>query len=222
MENYYAGSLNASRLLAVYQTNIERVKQYLDAEISFVRGGLSRHEEVLELGAGYGRVMKELLPFAGHVTGIDISEDSIRFGREYLKECQNWELICMDANQLAFESEFDVVLCLQNGLSAIKGDAAGLVEKSTAALKKGGMAYFSSYSPEFWEYRLAWFIEQAEKGLIGEIDMNLTKDGKIVCTDGFTATTYGPEDLKRLGEASACEYDIREVDRSSVFLIIRK
>ena len=55
--NYYAQKLNASNLYRVYETGIDRVRRYLDAEIDFVRRGLRGDERVLELGAGYGRIM---------------------------------------------------------------------------------------------------------------------------------------------------------------------
>jgi 2-polyprenyl-6-hydroxyphenyl methylase/3-demethylubiquinone-9 3-methyltransferase len=88
------------------------------------------------------------------------------------------------------------------------------------ALKKGGSAYFSTYSGKFWDHRLAWFEEQADKGLLGKIDMDQTRDGVIICQDGFRATTFTEKDLVNLGEASGHEYEIQEVDESSLFLII--
>ena len=54
----------------------------------------------------------------------------------------------------------------------------------------GGRALFSSYSPKFWEHRLSWFREQADKGLLGAIDEEKTRDGLIVCRDGFVARTH--------------------------------
>jgi 2-polyprenyl-6-hydroxyphenyl methylase/3-demethylubiquinone-9 3-methyltransferase len=86
----------------------------------------------------------------------------------------------------------------------------------------GGRAFFSSYSPRFWEHRLAWFAEQAEKGLLGPLDWEKTRDGVIVCQDGFRATTFGAEDLERLAQGVGCPYHIEEVDDSSVFLVLEK
>ncbi len=221
MKNYYSENLNANKLFAVYQTKIDRVKQYLNAEIEFVRKDL-RGEEVLELGAGYGRIVRELASSAKFVTGIDISEDSVRLGQHYLQECRNCKLTMMDANNFTFNFPFGIVLCLQNGLSAFKSNDTKLVKRVISSLKENGRAYFSSYSPKFWQYRLAWFQEQAERGLLGEIDMQQTKDGKIVCKDGFTAITYSTDDLEKLGKASGCKYSIHEVDESSIFLVITK
>lgn len=67
-----------------------------------------------------------------------------------------------------------------------------------------------------------WFQEQAEKGLLGKLDFDRTKDGVIICEDGFSARTHTQKDLEIIGNKSGCEYQIKEVDESSLFLIIHK
>ncbi|MGI6627132.1 MAG: class I SAM-dependent methyltransferase [Bacillota bacterium] len=222
MANYYAQNLNSTKLFQAYQTEHPRIKQYLDQEIDFVRQNLHGNEKVLEVGAGYGRIIKELAPFATSIVGIDISTASVGFGKDYLKECLNCSIQVMDAHNLGFDEEFDVVLCLQNGLSAMKGQPKHLVGQCVRVLAPGGRAFFSTYSPKFWAHRLAWFHEQADKGLLGEIDLEKTRNGTIVCKDGFVATTFSEDKLKKLGEESGCHYCIEEVDESSLFLILKK
>ena len=221
-ENFYAKKLNSQKLYQVYDTGIPRVRQYLESEIDFVRQRLHKTEKILELGAGYGRIMKELSSCAESLLGIDISEDSVEFGKEYLKERANTHFEVMDAHKLNYEEEFDVTLCLQNGLSALKGEARNVVNACVKALRIGGSAYFSTYSSKFWSCRLAWFEEQADKGLLAAIDRDQTRDGVIVCKDGFRATTFTENDFVRFGEASGSKFDIQEVDESSLFLIITK
>lgn len=221
--NYYAQKLNSANLFKVYETQLPRVKQYLAAEIDFVRGELSGDENVLELGAGYGRILKEIAPYVNQIRGIDISADSVELGREYLRGIPNAAIDVLDAHKITMKNEFDIVLCLQNGLSAMKGEPEKLVRLTLEALKPGGKAYFSSYSPKFWDNRLEWFKEQSEKGLLGEIDFEKTHNGNIVCKDGFRAGTFLESDLKLLGEGVAGNsYRLAEVDESSVFLIINK
>jgi 2-polyprenyl-6-hydroxyphenyl methylase/3-demethylubiquinone-9 3-methyltransferase len=117
----------------------------------------------------------------------------------------------------------DAVLCLQNGLSAIKDEfPETFAAKVIKALKNGGKTYFSTYHPKFWEQRLAWFEEQSRKGLIGELDMEKTKNGVIVCKDGFRATTHSIADLEKIGRSTGCRWQIFEVDDSSIFLVIEK
>lgn len=221
-ENYYANRMSAQNLYRVYETAVERVQEYLDAEIDFVRRELRGDERILELGAGYGRIMKALAPFAGSITGVDISAENVEMGREYLKDCPNCRIELQDVHTLDFGADFDVVLGLQNALSAVKGDPLKLALRCMKALVPGGRAYFSTYSSKFWEHRLAWFEEQADKGLLGEIDRERTREGEIVCVDGFCATTYTREDFEKLAHAVGCPFRIHEVNDSSLFLILEK
>lgn len=220
--NYYDENLNSTKLYQIYQTKYPRIEKYLDEEINFVKKDLHGNEVILEIGAGYGRIIKALAPFAVKIDGIDISLQTVELGREYLKECPNCSMQVMDAYNLKFAEKFDVVLCMQNGLSAIKGQPSQLIDQCMRVLKPGGIVYFSTYSNKFWNYRLDWFREQAEKGLIGEIDMEKTKNGIIQCKDGFTAITFSEDELRNLGEESGFKYQIYEVDESSLFLILKK
>ena len=79
---------------------------------------------------------------------------------------------------------------------------------------------FSTYSESFWHHRLEWFKAQAEEGLIGRIDWEKTRDGVIVCEDGFRAVTFSREDLVALGSATGMDFRVVEVDDSSLFLEI--
>lgn len=220
-KNYYAENLNSQKLYQVYETSLLRIRQYLEAEIEFVRTRLSGRERVLELGAGYGRIVRELAPFCASIVGVDISEENVKLGKRYLKNFPNADMVTMDVHDMSFDCQFDVVLCLQNGLSAMKADDK-VVRTIIGLLAPGGAAYFSSYSAKFWDFRLKWFEEQASKGLLGAIDPEKTKDGVIVCADGFKAVTHTPDDFERIGAASGFPYQVTETDGSSVFLIIHK
>lgn len=220
--NFYAQNLNSQKLFKVYETKIPRVRQYLDAEISFVRDNLTGNQRVLELGAGYGRIVKELASNCKSIVGVDISDESVALGKEYLKNTSNGEIMAMDVHNITFQEKFDVILCLQNGLSSMKITSPDFIEKILGMVVSGGKVYFSTYSEKFWNHRLMWFKEQAEKGLLGELDLDKTKDGVIVCKDGFRAITHTLKDLKMIGDLSGYEYEIQEVDESSVFLIICK
>jgi len=221
-KNYYKEFLNSNKLLQAYDTKITRVKQFLSEEINFVKNRLTGNESVLELGAGYGRIVKELAPYAGNVLGIDISKDSIEFGRKYISGIDNAKLEVMDAYNIPFEEEFDVTLCMQNGISAIKGNQMQLVENALKATKQNGTVYISTYSEKFWEHRLSWFKEQADKGLLGEIDFEKTGNGEIYCKDGFKAMTFSEDDFREIGEKTGYKYEVIEVDQSSLFLVVWK
>ena len=175
-DGYYSEKLNADRLFQVYQSDIPQVRTYLRAETDFVRSRLRGDERVLELGAGYGRIMKELAPYAASITGIDLSERTVELGREYLRECPNCSLLVMNAHSPVFSGTFDGVLCLQNGLSAMKGDPENLVRQAVVAAPRG---LFHTYSPNSG-ITVCIAQEQPEGNALGDRHEK-TVNGIIVC-----------------------------------------
>jgi len=178
---------------------------------------------VLELGCGYGRILGSLADRAGWVVGIDTARSSLRMGQKLLCETQNSSLMCSDAVRLAFaDRSFDLVVCIQNGISAFHVDQRELIRESLRVVRPGGLALFSSYAEKFWPDRLEWFQLQADHGLLGEIDYTKTGNGVIICKDGFTATTVGPAQFRSLADELRIDAIIEEVDESSVFCEFRK
>jgi 2-polyprenyl-6-hydroxyphenyl methylase/3-demethylubiquinone-9 3-methyltransferase len=216
--DYYSDKLSSDRLKRVYDIASPRVQQYLESEIEFVIDRIKPDDRVLELGCGYGRVIRDLCDPAGMVFGIDSSVSSVVMAEEYLAGLPNVRLSAMDAGSLGFaDDQFDIVVCIQNGISAFKVDLRDLVAESIRVTRKGGKVLLSSYSDKFWDDRLEWFEMQAARGLLGEIDYDATGDGVIVCKDGFRATTFDPDDFARLASLLDIEYRIEEVDESSLF-----
>lgn len=146
--NYYDSKLNAQKLLMVYETKIPRVEQYLNAEIDYVKKSLKGTENVLELGASYGRIIKKLAPSCNSILGIDISEDNVKLGNEYLKNTSNAKMMVMDVHNLTFKNSFDTILCLQNGLSAMKMTFDS-IKNIMSLVSFGGKVFFSTYSENF-------------------------------------------------------------------------
>lgn len=218
---YYAEKLSALRLKRIYEIATPRVCQYLDSELDHVLSKIRPGDKVLDLGCGYGRIIPQLAEKAETVVGIDSSLESLRLGQEMLADISNRHLLCMDAASLGFTYKvFDVVICIQNGISAFHVDQTRLIEASIRVVKRGGIVLFSSYSDKFWPHRLEWFELQAKEGLLGEIDYEKTKNGEIVCRDGFTATTVSADRFRSLTvglNAGVDDVDIVEIDNSSLF-----
>jgi ubiquinone/menaquinone biosynthesis C-methylase UbiE len=216
--DYYSKSLYGKGLKLCYDIAPPRIRQYLEAEIQYILGEIKGANLVLELGCGYGRVMKLVSSHVKTVIGIDTSEKTLVFGREYLSRRANCFLLGMDASRLGFKPDvFDAVVCVQNGLSAFRVDSRMVVREAIRVAHPGGSILFSSYSPKFWEHRLEWFRLQAKEGLIGEIDESRTKNGVIVCKDGLQLTFVGENQFKKLFTNERTDVTIVEVDESSVF-----
>ena len=221
MNRYYAQRLSAQRLRRVYELAPLRVRRYLAAEIDFVRSNLPATGRVLDLGCGYGRVIAELLRPGIEVVGVDNAFASLLEGHRELAGHNGWHLALMDAGRLALaDGVFDRVLCIQNGLSAFKVDPVLLIQEAIRVTRTGGLILFSTYAQRFWDHRMNWFQIQADHGLLGEIDPQRTGNGKIVCRDGFQATTHTPEDFRFLMDRVGRPCRIEEVDGSSLFCLV--
>ena len=218
MDQYYSEKLTAKRLKRCYKIAQPRVKQYLKAEIIHVLTKLRSTDTILELGCGYGRVIRYLCPHVKALVGIDTSMSSLKMAYNELRPAANYCLCRMDAAVLGFRDDtFDKTICIQNGISAIKADQLTLINEAIRVTRPGGKLYFSSYCEKFWDERLEWFCAQAKKGLLGEIDYDKTGDGTIICKDGFKATTVSPQQFESLAEQAGKSAKIREVDGSSLF-----
>jgi len=222
MWKYYDERLAGERLKKIYDFSTPRIRQYLESEISFVLDKISPGALVLDLGCGYGRAIPQIAKKALHIVGIDNSFGNLAYGAEYLKTISNYGFLCMNAAELGIRPQtFDAVICIQNGISAFHIDQKTLIREAVRVCKTGGVVLFSTYSPKLWEHRLEWFELQSEAGLLGEIDMEKTRDGIIVCKDGFTATTASSELFLELTHDLSVKMEITETDDSSLFCVIQ-
>jgi len=218
MQNYYAEHLAAERLRTCYDLAPPRVEAYLEAEVDFVLQKTSSSMIVLELGCGYGRVLRRLIPQVRSAVGVDTSFPSLRMARGFLGRTDSLHLAQMDAVHLGFRDRtFDMTICIQNGISAFGTDQERLFAEAVRVTRSGGAALFSSYADAFWADRLQWFEIQSAHGLIGTIDYQATGNGTIVCRDGFRATTVNAAGFRRLAGALGLAPNIVEVDCSSLF-----
>lgn len=173
---------------------------------------------VLELGCGYGRVLRRLIPQERAAVGVDTSDASLRLAVDFLGRSGSLHLAQMDAAYLGFRDHtFDLTICIQNGISAFGVDQQQLFAEAVRVTRSGETVIFSSYSEKFWAHRMKWFEIQTAQGLIGPIDYQATGNGVNVCKDGFRATTVDKETFEKLAARLDVAPRITEVDGSSVF-----
>ncbi|MBU1319676.1 MAG: class I SAM-dependent methyltransferase [candidate division Zixibacteria bacterium] len=217
MADYYSDRLSADRLRRVYEIATPRIVRYLDAEIGYVKEKIRPTDKVLDLGCGYGRVLNDLADCCNSVVGIDKAQSSLLLARE-MPLNPTVHLAQMDAVALGFrDRSFDVVVCIQNGISAFKIEPERLLAECMRVTKRGGRVLLSSYSDKIWDDRLEWFKLQSAAGLLGDIDQDAAGNGVIVCKDGFQATTFTRQDFRSLSARICANLRIEEVDNSSLF-----
>ena len=105
---------------------------------------------VLDVGCGPGRHAYELARRGILVHGIDISESFIELARANAPEGATFERL--DARDLAFDAEFDVVVCLCQGafgLMTANGDDEVVLAGMAKALRPGGRLALSAFNAYF-------------------------------------------------------------------------
>ena len=221
MRGYYEGKLSGDRLRRCYELASPRVKQYLEAEVQFVLQHLQSNDSVLELGCGYGRVAFRLAEVANRVVGIDSAVGNLRLARQLSGANSRCEFLEMDAADLTFkDSEFDIVVCVQNGICAFGIEKGLLLQQALRVTRPGGCIVFSTYSEKFWTERLQWFEAQAAADLLGPIDYSQTGNGEIVCKDGFRSGQVAPEEFHALGAKLGLVSEVADVDGSCFVCVI--
>jgi ubiquinone/menaquinone biosynthesis C-methylase UbiE len=150
LKDYYKDKLSADKLFQCYKIAPPRVRQYFKEEINYVLKKIKKENLVLDLGCGYGRVIPAIAKKAGSVIGIDTSLPSLNLGNSFLKEIHNTFLMQMNAVKLSFsDNTFDVVICIQNGISAFHENKKKLIKESIRVTKPGGTILFSSCFEKF-------------------------------------------------------------------------
>ena len=121
-------------------------------EVDFVVAalGLEPGMRVLDVGCGPGRHAHELARRGIAVHGIDISHRFVELAREQAPDGATFERL--DARDLAFEGEFDAVICLCQGafgLMTANGDDERVLAGMARALKPDGRLALSAFNAYF-------------------------------------------------------------------------
>ena len=102
MPGYYTDKLSAGRLRSCYELAPPKTRAYLEAEIDFVLQKTSSGMVALELGCGYGRVLRRLLPRVRTAVGIDTSLPSLGMAVEFVGPKRSLYLAAMNAARMGF------------------------------------------------------------------------------------------------------------------------
>lgn len=123
------------------------IQQFLDGEIKFINRRIKKNNRTLEVGCGYGRLLKILAKRANNVTGIDFSKKMIAEAKKNLKGEDNIKVYEMDATKLEFGNKaFDCVVCLDNSLGNMPKTEGNAVKEMARVCKAGGQIVVSVFS----------------------------------------------------------------------------
>ena len=105
-------------------------------------------KEVLDLGVGKGYNSVLLSNFGFNVTGVDISNESLKYIEENF-DCSNLTLINKDVRKFEIEkNKYDLILSSNVLHFMPKEDFLKIIKKIKENLKEDGLIYISVFSKE--------------------------------------------------------------------------
>ena len=123
-----------------------RKRQTIEAEAGFIikATGMEKGKIVLDLGCGPGLYVKEFAKTGASITGLDLSENSIRYANESVRpHFENIEFVRMNYLDLNFHERFDIITLIFYDFCALNTkEQHELLSRIHVALKHGGVFVF--------------------------------------------------------------------------------
>ena len=170
--------------------------------------GLEAGDRVLDVGCGPGRHALALARRGIDVVGVDLSEDFVALARDAAAvDGLPARFEVGDARELAYDAEFDAVICLcQGGFGLLGGrDEPRVFERIAAAIRAGGRLALTAFSAAF----AARFLEEGESfdpatGVLHETSTVRNEEGVERIFDAWT-TCFTARELELLAERAGLD-----------------
>ncbi|MHB8467443.1 MAG: class I SAM-dependent methyltransferase [Acidimicrobiales bacterium] len=167
---------------------------------------LGRGTRVLDVGCGPGRHARALAALGVEVLGLDISERFIELARDSAPPAATF--VRGDARAMAYDAEFDAVICLcQGAFGLVPGEDADVLARIVRALRPGGRAAVTAFSAYF---QVRWLgdadVFDADAGVNRERTLVRSEAGVDEEFDLWT-TVFTPRELRLLAAAAGATVD---------------
>jgi 2-polyprenyl-6-hydroxyphenyl methylase/3-demethylubiquinone-9 3-methyltransferase len=191
----------------------EGYKKAFDKEEEFLLENVPKDTIVLDVGCGFGRVMKLLAPQAKKIIGIDNDKKAIEDAKKYLKGFDNIEVFFEDAEKMHFEDKsFGVVLCVGATPVNFGETKKKIYSEIRRVLKNKGLFLTSVYNENALEDRLITYRNYYEG------DFKIKENGTVVFGE-FISEQYSKEKITKILKENG--FEILEIIKEGIFYIIK-
>jgi len=158
--------------------DFSEAKAFVDRLCAFF--GCVPAKEVLDLACGRGRYSLQLRDRGMHVTGVDLSEQSIQYAKRYEDEYLHFDV--HDMRNVYKSAAFDIILNLFTsfGYFQTKEENQQVVHAAAAGLKPGGKLLIDFFNTPKIIRNLIPEESKTLEGITFQIRRFVSKDGFIV------------------------------------------
>lgn len=183
----------------------ELIREFLNGEIEFISKHIKPNSSILEIGCGYGRLLKIMAKKSKRLVGIDFSNRMIELSKKNLEGEENVDIQLMEADELAFnDGSFDYVVCLDNSFGNMPKIELDVLKEMKRVCKNGGEIIISVFSEN---------AKDIQKENYERIRLtNIQDDGTAFHTaEGFYSRRFTKEELKSLFDDIGLEAEIIKI-----------
>jgi len=184
----------------------DTLQAHMKAEIGIIsQVKNSKTKTFIDLGAGHGRILPELVKIARNVISIDFNPDMLAELKRRTKMYENASVIEGDIQELSklleeADVQDPVLLITQNTLGTIEGDYKKVLSEMKAVTKRHkGEVIISLFRQEAlrdWGTKLYSTIKE----MVGEPDLERTnfEKGLFVSKTGYTSKWWTSAEIKEI------------------------
>jgi len=182
------------------------LQSHMKAEIDVIsKVKDSKNKTFIDLGAGHGRILPDLVRIARNVISVDINPDMLKELKRRTRMHMNASVIKGDIQELSkllkkADIQNPVLLLIQNTLGTIEGDYKKVIaEIKTVAKKYKGEIIISLFRQESLK---TWGIKMYSKikKMVGEPDLQKIdfKRGIFISKTGYESKWWNLAEIKRI------------------------
>lgn len=189
VKNFYE-TLNFEKMINDQAPKL--ILEFLNGEIEFISNHIKPDSFILEIGCGYGRLLKIMAKKSKYLIGIDFSNRMVKLSKNNLKGEKNVEIQLMEADKLLFNNDsFDYVVCFDNSFGNMPKIELNVLKEMKRVCKNGGEIIISVFSEN------AKDVQKENYERIGLT--NIQDDGTAIHTaESFYSRRFTKEELKSL------------------------
>lgn len=178
------------------------LQKYMEDEISFINDILEgKNYDVIDLGAGYGRIIPHIVKRVNSIIAIELNDDMYSELIKNQKNAKNVSCINNDITKLSdylqIKANNNLFLLCQNTLGVIEGDYLKMLDDIKKLSKNGNIEIIISVFNKEVLSDFGLYLYEKLKDMVGDINLKKTNftAGKFISETGYCTKWWSEAEI---------------------------